>query len=88
MAGCHAFSTETDPDGLSDGNRWAANDEAALPLRADIPPLTIPEVPALPPHPANDDWIEEDLPVSIKVLAEEILLLDQFLRPQILALFD
>ena len=88
MAGCRAFIKQSDEHGLWGDSRAAANDEPAVPLRADIPPLTIPEGLALPPHPANDDWIEEDLPVSINVLAAEILILDQFLRPQILALFD
>ena len=88
MAGCRALIKQSDEHGSGDDSRAAANDEAAVPLRADIPLLTIQEGLALPPHPANDDWIEADLPVSINLLAEEILILDQFLRPQILALFD
>lgn len=88
MAGCRALITQTDHDDLSADRRGAANDKAAVPLGHDIPLLTLPEAAMLAPCPANDDWIEADLPSSIKVLTEEILILDQFLRGPILALFD
>jgi len=88
MAGCRAPITRKEYHGLSDESRVAANDEVTLPLLTDIPLLTISKVPALPSCSANDDWIEEDLPVSINVLAEEVVLLHQHLRANILALFD
>jgi hypothetical protein len=72
----------------TDGRDAAANDETAVPLCGIIPLLALPGLQALLPSPANDDWIETDLPGNISVLNEEIALLDQFLRAQILALFD
>ena len=88
MAGCRARITQKEYHGLSGESRVAANDEVALPLCKDIPLRATPEAPMLPPFPANDDWIEDDLPVSINVLAEEVVLLEQHLRANILALFD
>lgn len=79
---------QDDQDAGTLGGRTAANDEAVMPLCANVAPLALPEMQALPASPANDDWIEADLPGSINVLVEEITLLDQFLRAQILALFD
>mgnify|MGYP003577334653 CR=1 FL=1 len=59
----------------------AANDNAAGLPGTDAPRCFSPAA-------ANDDWIEIDLPISIGVLAEEVAILDRFLRSQILALFD
>jgi hypothetical protein len=87
MTGRRALITQ-DHHSLSGIGRAAANDEVAVPLGRHIPLLTLPDGPAVTSCAANDDWIEADLPVSINVLAEEVLLLDQFLRDQILALFD
>lgn len=63
---------------------FPANDNGA-----GLPPLRIrANKRCLPGPAANDDWIEEDLPISIGVIAEEVVILDGFLRSQILALFD
>lgn len=88
MAGCRAAVRRTDCEISRDGRPLPANDDAQLPFQADIAAFAIPGRPALASCPANDDWIEEDLPVSINVLADEIMLLDQHLRANILALFD
>ena len=88
MAGGRALITQKEYHGLPDESRVAANDEVALPICKDIPLQATREAPMLPPFPANDDWIDDDLPVSINVLAEEVVLLHQHLRANILVLFD
>lgn len=88
MAGGRAAVRRTDGEISREGRSLPANDETGLPSQADIAPFSIPGGPALASCPANDDWIEDDLPVSIKVLADEVVLLDQHLRASILALFN
>lgn len=88
MAGSRAAIRRKDCEIAPRGSPLLANDETRWPSQANIAAITIPEAPVLLPSPANDDWIEDDLPVSINVLADEVVLLHQHLRATILALFD
>ena len=88
MVRCRALNKRWEGQGSSADSPRAANDDPAIQSAKSIPSPTWTEVATPVPAPANDDWIEADLPIRISVLAEEITLLDQFLRPQILALFD
>src|SRR3546814_17652838 len=79
MAG-HCATLRADIDGSVEKCQPAANDagvSASLPM--DILPLTVKQSVEMPVSPANDDWIADDLPISIIVLADEVLLLDWFL---------